>query len=298
MNPIPASHRRATRDTLLASVAAIRDTLAEQCEAEEQQATLSTTTVEALHSAGIFGMKLPAVLGGSEADPVTQFEVIDAIAAINASAGWCTMVGATSLGLLGAFLPDAGIARMFVGGRIPRGAIVVMPGGEARLDAGGYRLNGHWAFASGVRHAEWIVVCARVIRDESAAPEIFLMVLPASEVTIQDNWQVAGLKGTGSCDITITDRVVPECMAWNMLSAPPQRGGALYRLRPARVRCQRARGLRTRRSAALARYLSRERNCEEARIRAGRAESSHAFNRTTHDRTQRDASTCRACARH
>lgn len=230
MNDIQTDSRQRTRADLLNAVAAIRDTLASRCEAEEAAATLSQVTVDALYDAGILRMKLPAALGGGEADPVTQFEVIEALAMINASAAWCTMVGATSLGMPGAFLPDEGVARMFPAGRIPRGAIVVMPAGVARPVAGGYRLSGRWAFASGVRHAEWIVACSRLIVDDALPPEIFLMVLPASEVVIHDNWQVAGLKGTGSCDITIEDKFVPGYMAWDMLKAPPQRGGPLYRL--------------------------------------------------------------------
>ena len=222
-------NRTTTRASLLANVAEISELLAQQCDAEELAATLSMTSVEALQGAGIFSMKLPAALGGSEADPVTQFEVIEALAAANPSAGWCTMVGATSLGMPGAFLPEAGIARMFENGRIPRGAIVVMPGGEARPTAGGYQLTGRWAFTSGVRHAEWIVACARIM-GEATEQILIMVVFPASEITIHDNWQVSGLKGTGSCDISVTDRFVPDCMTWDLRHAPPQRGGPLYRL--------------------------------------------------------------------
>lgn len=230
MDAVTPERREHTRNLLLHGVASIRETLTAQCEAEEREATLSAATVAALRGAGILGMKLPIALGGSEADPVTQFEVIEAVAAINASAGWCSMVGATSLGMPGAFLPDEGVARMFAGGRIPRGAIVVMPAGVADPVSGGYRLSGRWSFASGVRHAEWVAAASRVVSDEAQSPELRMMVLPAAEVTIHDNWQVAGLKGTGSCDITITERFVPACMTWNMLTAPPRRGGPLYRL--------------------------------------------------------------------
>ena len=118
--------RAKNREELLAGVERIRDVLAAQCEEEEAAATLSAKTVQALVESGIFAMKLPCVLGGAEADPVTQFEVIEAVAAINASAGWCTMVGATSIGLPGAFLPDEGIEQMFAGKHIPCGAICIM----------------------------------------------------------------------------------------------------------------------------------------------------------------------------
>jgi len=225
-----AGDRARTRDRLLGAAAAMRDTLAAQCEAEECAATLSQASVAALQDGGILAMKLPAVLGGSEADPVTQFEVIEAVTAANSAAGWCSMVGATSVGMPGAFLPGAGIATMFAGGRIPRGAIVVMPAGEAQPVAGGYQLRGRWSFASGVRHAEWVVANARLLRAPGAPAEIWCFVLPVCDVSIHDNWQVAGLRGTGSCDISVEDRFVPEYLAWDFRAAPAQRGGALYRL--------------------------------------------------------------------
>ena len=175
-------------------------------------------------------MKAPIVLGGSECDPVTQLEVIEALAAINSSAAWCTMVGATSLGMPGAFLPDDGVARMFAGAAHPRGAILVSATGVATPVAGGYRLQGRWAFASGVRHAEWVTVVARVPRAAPAEPAIHVLVLPAAECLIQDNWQVTGLKGTGSCDIVVSDVFVPLEMSWNAQTDGPRRGGALYRL--------------------------------------------------------------------
>ena len=105
------------RERLLASVEHIRPILAAQCEMEEQQAYLSRASSDALYNAGILQMKVPEVLGGGEADLVTQYEVIEAVSRINPAAGWCSMVGATSIALPGAFLSDEGVARMFGGGQ-------------------------------------------------------------------------------------------------------------------------------------------------------------------------------------
>lgn len=230
MNAVTAMNRGETRDALLAGVEEIRALLAAQCDAEEQAATLSAASVAALAGAGVLAMKLPRVLGGAEADPVTQFEVIEALARANPAAAWCSMVGATSLGMPGAFLPDAGIARMFPAGRVPRGAIVVMPAGEARAEGDGYRLSGRWSFASGVRHADWLALACRLVAPSGGAPQIWMMVVPAAAAHIHDNWQVAGLKGTGSCDVSVDDCAVPAAMAWNLLEDAPRRGGPLYRL--------------------------------------------------------------------
>ena len=44
------------------------------------------------------------------------------------------------------------------------------------------------------------------------------------------HWQVAGLKGTGSCDFSVTELFVPEAFTWELGRTPPQRGGPLYNL--------------------------------------------------------------------
>jgi len=221
--------RAATRSALFGGIEAQRAKLAAHSDSDEQLGTLSPASIEALVATGVLRMKLPMVLGGFEADLVTQMEALERLAMINPAVGWCAMVGATSLGMPGAFLPDAGVARMFADGRIPRGAIVVTPSGVATPVDGGFRLNGRWGFASGVRHSEWIIAVSRVERSVDAAPEIHCMVFPTRDCQVLDNWQVVGLKGTGSCDIVVEGVFVPEEMSFAVTDAP-RRGGALYRI--------------------------------------------------------------------
>jgi len=228
MTLVRSGAETAIRERLFAGVDRVRDRLAANAESDERGATLSAATVDALRECGALSMKLPAVLGGGEADLLTQFDILEALATINASAGWCAMVGATSVGWPGGFLSDAGVARMFPHGRIPTGAAVISPSGEAQPVDGGYRVKGRWGFASGIRHAEWLCAISKVPRAQGEV-EIGVVVLPTDSITIEDTWQVCGLQATGSCDVVIDDVFVSEEMAW-MLSAPPARGGALYRL--------------------------------------------------------------------
>ncbi len=220
----------AVRTRLLAAVAAIGDLLAGEVEGEERAAQLSRASSDALYDAGILQMKLPAALGGGEADLCTQLEVIEALAQHSPAAAWCAMVGATSLALPGAFMHEDGIARMFADGHIPRGAILIMPSGRATPVDGGYRLTGRWAFASGVQHAEWVAVNALVAVDDDAPSVLHMLVFPAAELTLHDNWQVVGLRGTGSCDVSVEDVFVPAECVWDVERQAPRRGGPLYRL--------------------------------------------------------------------
>jgi alkylation response protein AidB-like acyl-CoA dehydrogenase len=175
-------------------------------------------------------LKLPAVLGGTEADLVTQLEILEEVTYLDTSAGWCTLIGAAAIAGPGAFLAEKAVAQIFADGQVPRAAGAFMPSGKAVPVAGGYRVSGRWAFASGIRHAQWVSATARVVSDGAAAPALRRMVMPVEAVQIHDNWQVMGLQGTGSCDFSVTDLFVPESFSWDAQRARPQRGGPLYRL--------------------------------------------------------------------
>lgn len=219
-----------TREHLLSQVDEISDVLLAEIPTDEANRRLSDKSYAALYDAGLFNMKLPKVLGGFEADLVTQLDVLEALATVSSSAAWCTMVGATSLGMPGAFLPEAGVGKMFANNAMPKGAIVIMPTGKATPVSGGYSLSGRWAFASGVYHAEWVSAHVMVQAEPNAEPALYMFSFPASEVTLHDTWQVLGLRGTGSCDISVDQLFVPEEMTWQVGVQTPQRGGALFEL--------------------------------------------------------------------
>ena len=97
--------REEKRQVLLDAVAEVREVLEAGADQSEEEGTLPQDSVDALYQSGLLALKLPAELGGAEADPVTQLEVIEGLARIDSSAAWCTVIGATSVGSWGAFCP-------------------------------------------------------------------------------------------------------------------------------------------------------------------------------------------------
>ena len=220
----------ADRGALLAAVERIRPEVEKGSAEGESLMTLPAATVSAIAEAGLFRLKLPEALGGLEADLLTQYEVVEAMSYADASAGWCLMIGATAVSILGAFLPDAAVAEVFPDGRVPLAADTFIPAGSAVPTEGGYTLRGRWPFASGVRHSAWLTVGALVTEGQSDAPRHLMFALPTSEARIHDNWDTIGLRGTGSCDLTLEDVFVPTSFAFDLFSGEPARGGPLYRL--------------------------------------------------------------------
>ena len=229
MNGFPYDRYEKHR-VLMDTVESVRDTLEANAEESERIGTLAPASVKALYESGLLRLKMPYVLGGAEADLVTQLDVLEAVSRIDPSSGWCLMIGAASLGGLAAFLPDDSIEEVFVGGQPPKVAGAAAPSGTATPVAGGYRVTGRWQFGSGIQHAEWVSAGARVTNGFDGYPRQLRVIMPRHKVKVHDNWQVMGLRGTGSCDFSVDDLFVPDGFAWDSTLTEPVRGGALYRL--------------------------------------------------------------------
>jgi indole-3-acetate monooxygenase len=220
--------RVATREVLLAAVERVRPVLEANADEAERLRTLPEAAWRALHDEGLFVLKAPRELGGLEADPLTQIEIYEAVSRIDTSAGWTLMIGTGAIALTAPFVSDAGLQKILTGGRLPRMAASVLPGGRAVPVLGGFQVTGRWSFASGCQHAEWLLGSA--IIDGSDPPRVLGMLFPAEAVTLLDTWHVGGLKGTGSGDFAAQDVFVPEDLSFDPLAGVQQRGGPLYRL--------------------------------------------------------------------
>jgi indole-3-acetate monooxygenase len=224
------AERAEKRKALLREVEKVRDILAAGSEEAAKNRTLPPASVAALRDTGIVSLKTPAVLGGAEADPMTQMDVIEAVSYIDSAAGWWLFVGAATMGISGAFLPDSGAEQIYGGDRYPTfcggGGFVL---GKLVPVKGGYRLTGRWSYGSGIRHADYVTVPG-LIEGGTAPHDVRFSVFPTKQAEIIDNWYVMGLEGTGSCDFAATDLFIPEDFTHKLPNeTPPKRGGALYR---------------------------------------------------------------------
>ncbi|WP_419923043.1 acyl-CoA dehydrogenase family protein [Candidatus Poriferisodalis sp.] len=222
-NRFPAD-REANRAYLLAAVSGVADALAAGREESEQLRRLSPTSIEALGESGLFLLKTPREVGGAEAHPVVQMDVIEAVAMIDSAASWCMFISAAVTGATLAQLPDEAVDEVVADG-FPFMAGALRPGGMARRVDGGYRVSGRWAWGSGVEHSDWVMV--PVFCD---GPPLIRALVPTSEVILHDNWHTLGMRGTGSGDYELDDVFVPDRFATDLLAAEQLRGGTLHRL--------------------------------------------------------------------
>src|SRR5215470_8043571 len=223
MNPVdvePATHYRARAK----DVATIADRFADE---GDRAGTLSQPVVEALHREGLLGMWVPrSVPRGSELDVLSSLEVIEAVAHGDPSTGWVLMASALAIGTGAAYLESSAVDELFGGERLPVIAGQGTRPGTAVPTTGGFRLSGSWSFASGIKHATHIHTLGLI--QGTNEPRIF--VLPVGKATLIDNWDVLGLRATGSIDYRIDDVFVPEAYTHFAVTETPRQGGDLYRI--------------------------------------------------------------------
>jgi indole-3-acetate monooxygenase len=202
--------------------------LANECaEAGDREGQLAAPVVEAFHREGLLGMWVPRSLrGGVELAPLPSMDVLEQISYGDASAGWVLMAACLATGTGGAYLGDDAVAELFGKDRLPVIAGQGTRPGTATPVAGGFRLTGSWSFASGIKHGTHIHTLG-VVADTGEAR---IFVLPVEQVTLIDNWDVMGLRATGSIDYRIDDVFVPEAFTHLATTETPKRGGAIFSL--------------------------------------------------------------------
>jgi alkylation response protein AidB-like acyl-CoA dehydrogenase len=197
---------------------------------------LPPDVVDVLVREGFTRLCVPRSLGGPELHPAELVATLEALAAADASAGWCAMIASTS-SVLSAYLPPES-ARLVYGAESAVSGGVFAPRGVAVRTAGGFRVSGRWAFASGCTHCTWLMGGCFVDGPDGRAttaggiPDIRLFLFPREEAKILDTWDVAGLGGTGSHDIEVRDLFVPEGRDVSLLADRPREPGALYAIPP------------------------------------------------------------------
>jgi indole-3-acetate monooxygenase len=193
--------------------------------------------LDAMHEARLFRALIPASFDGEEAEPATFFQVIEAVAMADASVAWCLCQN-SGVSMAAAYL-DPKVAHELFGA--PNAAVATgapSPHAKAIVADGGYRVSGHWHFASGSRHSQWIGGHSTICEPDGSPRlgpngkplEQRTMFFPKSKATITDTWQVIGLRGTGSDDYAVTDLFVPEAYSFTRESDADRReAGPLYK---------------------------------------------------------------------
>ena len=178
----------------------------------ENQRRIPQESFDALAKTGAFSISAPTKFGGLAANTRECHAVARAIGRGDGGAAWVT--GILDSGAWVVSLMDEQ-AQQDVWGKAENLnksfiSIVLATSSDTERVEGGYRLTGKWGYGTGSLHADWTLL-GMPIKDESGeVVDAGLALVPSSDITIKDNWFVAGMKSTGSVMQIVEDAFVPE----------------------------------------------------------------------------------------
>ncbi len=226
----------AGRSGLIDKVRDITPVLRAEADGNEAAGRLSDRTVAAMRDAGLLSFMMPSCFGGAEVGPVEAIEIIEALCYADASAGWVAMADQCCAGTAAAFLKPEAAREVFGKSAATVVAGQGAPNGRAEIDGDGYRLTGHWRYGSGTLHSSYIHTGAFVYENgkpklgPDGAPIALTFIVPSAKAEFKGNWEVLGLRATGSVDYEFHDVYVPAAFTHVPETQVPLRGGNLYRL--------------------------------------------------------------------
>jgi indole-3-acetate monooxygenase len=230
--------RRAIPDAarLLPELDGLRDLIESSADANEQASRLSDEVLSALEEAELFKIMAPRAVGGMEAHPLQVIEALRKLSYFDGSTGWYCQAAVTGPAVAGAFLGDRAIEEIFCSGGRATCAGQAAPTGKAEKVGDGYRISGTFSFGSGTPNAAWIVG-GYILHDrgvpvlrENGQPIMLIAFAPRSKVEFLGNWDVLGLRGTGSYDFKVVDQFIHRDFAFDAGNPEQKRGGSLYRM--------------------------------------------------------------------
>jgi alkylation response protein AidB-like acyl-CoA dehydrogenase len=185
-------------------------TLRERAADTTKARQLPDRTIQDLWDADLFYLLKPKKFGGPAVRPDIAFQVADELGRGDGSAAWIWSV-MTIHDLFAALYPQ-NFQEEYWGKDRTLSASSFSPGGMAKPDKGGFRLSGRWPFCSGVDNADWLFLGAIFGPPPAGSPmpDIRYVWVPKGDFGVIDDWDVLGLRGTGSKSVTLDDAFVPE----------------------------------------------------------------------------------------
>ena len=176
-----------------------------------QDRSIPESLIDELVDNDMFRLLLPKRFKGQQLDLLEYVEIIQGFAQADGSTAWCL----NQNNVLSTF---AGVMPTSLADEIWSDKRSILANGppvwfELKKSKGGYKLSGEWRLSSGFSHANWLLALvsendtAQTLQSSATAQ---YMVIPKSQIEPIYDWNVNGLRGTGSNSFKADNLFVPE----------------------------------------------------------------------------------------
>lgn len=206
-----------TEQELIDRAQSMVPTLKARAEKTEIDRSVSIATIQDFREAGFFKILQPKRWGGYQMSPHVYFKILMELGRGCGSSAWVAMVLGIHQWEFGVMDPRAG-EEVWKDDNSVLVSSSYAPWGQCTRVDGGWLLNGTWRTSSGCEHARWAFL-GGIATDPEGNPIDRLAFLVSSEnYTIEDDWHVFGLAGTGSKALVVKDAFVPDYRAHSQVS--------------------------------------------------------------------------------
>jgi 3-hydroxy-9,10-secoandrosta-1,3,5(10)-triene-9,17-dione monooxygenase len=191
---------------LIVKAQALIPMIADSAAQSERMGHASKEIIDECVRLGLHQATQPKRWGGYELSLTATAQILMALARGDHSVAWCIGIYCGHNHHLSMFDERA---QKDVWGNNPKAVIAspYNPLGNARRCDDGFKLTGRWKYSSGCDFAEWYMLGGYV---DGNPADFRTFLVPGSEVEIVDDWEVFGLKGTGSKTVVTKGAFVPE----------------------------------------------------------------------------------------
>jgi len=206
--PVSSSNPIPTEEELVARAHAMIPMLFKNADEVEKTRRVPDSTVAAYKEAGFPRILQPKRWGGWEMNPQVFYKVLMELGRGCPSSAWVMMILGIHQWEFGMFSQQAGDDvwgrddTVLVGSSYP-------PTGQYERVDGGWRISGRWGTSSGCDHADWAILGGLETKDGKPVDRLAMLV-PREAYTIEDDWFVFGLCGTGSKSLVVKNAFVPD----------------------------------------------------------------------------------------
>lgn len=194
---------------LLQRIEEIRPLIEKNAAEGEENRRVSQESIDALESIGAFRVTQPARYGGYEGNSRAQIDVGAAVGRGDGGTAW--VVALTNIAnWLTALYPAQAQEDVWGEDRNAKVSVVLATNGKTKRVGGGYRVSGEWSYNSASWHTTWAILGAELVDEDGEFVDTAQLLIPRSDLQFKDTWYVAGMRSSGSNNLTATDIFVPD----------------------------------------------------------------------------------------